>query len=192
MSHYAHHRSPYKYLRKLLRDLLIVVASIILAVMLAKGGVIESFLEMTRGNLLVSSIIAGAFFTSIFTVAPAGVALIALSQAHSPIWVALFGALGAMCIDSIVINFIRKDVAKDLSGFTKRTFRRHIIKAFHFGFLKWAAFLSGLFLVATPLPDEAGLFLVGISKVNVRLLPVVIFLAHFIGIYLILTIANAI
>jgi len=182
----------YRYLRHLFRDLLILIGSVIIAFVLTRIGLIENFIELTGGSGMLSSFIAGAFFTSIFTVAPAGVALIAIGGSVSPISVAFFGALGATIVDVLIISFVRRDLTEDLNKLSKMAFRRSLIKIFHFGFFKWVAFIGGLFLIATPLPDEPGLFLIGISKVNFKILPLVFFIGHFLGIWAIVSIALAI
>ena len=74
----------------------------------------------------------------------------------------------------------------------KVTFKHHLIKAFHFGFMKWVAFIIGLFLVATPLPDEPGLILIGLSKINPKFLPLIFFVSHFLGILALVSIASSI
>lgn len=174
----------------LFRDFLIVAGSIVVSVVLVKGNLIQSFIEATSDFKILSSIIAGAFFTSVFTLAPASVGLIAISKSFPPVLVAFFAALGAMTIDMLIASFVRKDLAQDLDGLAKMTLRRHFIKAFHFGFLKWVAFIFGMLFIATPLPDEFGLFLIGISKVKSWVLPFIFFLAHFGGILLLLSIAG--
>jgi hypothetical protein len=181
----------HRYLGKLLRDLFVVVASIIAAVIIIKLGFFDYFTNVTGPSLVLSSLVAGAFFTSIFTLAPAGVALIALSQSFPPVLVAFFGALGAALVDVVIIAFIRKGISKDLENISKVTFRHHLLHIFHFGFLKWVAFAVGMFFVATPLPDELGLFLLGMSRINHKLLPLIFFLGHFIGIWALISIASA-
>jgi len=106
--------------------------------------------------------------------------------------VAFFGALGAMIVDVLIITFVRKDIVADLDGLSERTLKHHLIKVFHFGFLKWIGFVVGMLFLATPLPDELGLMLIGISKVRSRMLPLVFFIAHFMGILTIISVANAI
>jgi hypothetical protein len=181
----------HRYLGKLFRDLFIVAASIVVAVIIVRWGFFEYFNDVTGPSLVLSSFVAGAFFTSIFTLAPAGVALIALSQSFPPVLVALFGALGAALIDVIIISFIRKGISRDLENISKVTFKHHLIHIFHFGFLKWVAFVVGMIFVATPLPDELGLFLLGMSRINHKLLPLIFFVAHFLGIWALLSIASA-
>jgi hypothetical protein len=184
--------SKYHYWGHLLRDMLVVVASIVVSILLVRLGVIESFIDATKGSLIASSFIAGAFFTLIFTVVPAGVALVAIGQTFPPVLVAFFGALGAMIVDVLIITFVRKDIVADLDGLSERTLKHHLIKVFHFGFLKWIGFVVGMLFLATPLPDELGLMLIGVSKVRSRMLPLVFFIAHFMGILTIISVANAI
>ena len=177
-------------LRHLLRDLFIILASIILAVVLVKTEAIKSFIDVAHEYKTVSIIIAGAFFTSIFTLAPASVGLVALNAGSSPLIIASIGAIGAACVDLLIVSFIRKDISEDLNNLSKTAIKRHFIEAFHFGFLKWAALIIGLLIVATPLPDELGLFFIGLSKIRGWILPVIFYVAHFLGIYALLSIAQ--
>ena len=179
-------------LKHVVRDIFIITGSIIVASILSKSGTIGTLVSISGQFVIISSFIAGAFFTSIFTLAPAAVGLIAISKTNSPLVVAGFGALGAMSIDYIIISFIRKDISEDLEKLSNTTIRKHFIEAFHFGFLRWVAFLAGLFFVASPLPDELGLFFIGVSRVKGWMLPLIFYIAHFIGILGIISIANAI
>lgn len=174
-----------------MRDSFILLASIIAAIFFSRLGFLDYFSSLTGNSLALSSLVAGAFFTSVFTVAPAGVALVAISQSFPPVLVAFFGALGAVAIDLVIISFIRKDVAEDLEKLSEAAFKRHLIEAFQSGYLKWAAFLTGMFFIATPLPDELGLFFIGVSKVRHRLLPIIFFVSHFFGIWALISIVRA-
>lgn len=180
------------YIRHFVRDLFIVAGSIFLAFLLTKAGLIDLFIQATSGSKAFSAFIAGGFFTSVFTVAPATVALAAIGGTFSPVLTAFFGAIGAAMVDMLIISFVSKDLTQDIDEFRRRlTFKHHLIKAFHFGFLKWAAFLIGIIFVATPLPDEPGLILIGLSKISPRLLPLVFFVSHFLGILAVVSIASA-
>lgn len=184
-----HHRF---FAGRLVRDVFIIVASVVVAILFVQLGIIEAFIGESQLSLILSSFLGGAFFTSLFTVAPAGVALVAVGQSLSPFLVAFFGALGAMLIDMLIISFVRKDIIANFDAVARTTFKKHILRAFHFGFLKWVAFGAGLFLIATPLPDELGLFLIGISSISSRFLPLIFFVSHFVGILLVVSIASAI
>jgi len=96
-----------------------------------------------------------------------------------------------MTIDVLLASFVRKNIARNMQGLSRFSFKWHFVSLFHFGFLKWISFLVGLFIIASPLPDELGLFFVGISKVKKKYLPVVFFVANTIGIYLLLYAAKS-
>ncbi len=179
--------------KHIIRDILIVCASIVFAIMLAKSGLILKILA-TDGLLKpITAIIGGALFTTVFTILPASVGLIEISQTMPAVYVALLGGLGAMVVDVIIASFVRKDISKDLSAIRIKRFslKWHFISVFHFGFLKWVAFVLGMAVIASPLPDELGLFFIGISKVKAKYLPVLFFIANFIGIYALVSISNA-
>lgn len=181
----------YAYFRHLLRDIIIIAGSIVIAVVFAESEAIHEVVKSSE-SIIVPSIIAGGFFTSVFTVAPATISLIALSEKASAFQVAALGAVGGMIVDYLIASFVRKDISQDLSGIANLTFRQHFIKAFHFGFLKWIAFGLGLFLIVTPLPDEFGLTLIGLSKVRSWMLPMLFYVAHFVGIYALVSIIQSI
>ncbi len=187
----THRMNKFYYLRHLSRDFAFVLLSIVVAFVLYKTGVITKFLDVTDFFTPLSAFIAGMFFTFVFTVAPAGVALVNINQSESILFVAFFGALGAACVDVFILRFVKKGLVSDVNGLVRTSFHRHLIKLFHFGFLKWVAFVSAMFLLVTPLPDEPGLFILSISKLNSKYLPLVFFAAHFVGISLVISIANA-
>ncbi len=188
---YHHRMNKLYYLRHLSRDFVVVVLSIILAFVLYKTGVITGFIEATSFSRPITAFISGMFFTFVFTVVPAGVALANVSETYPPLYTAFFGALGAICVDMFILHFVRRGLVKDVSGLARTTLHTHVLKLFHFGFLKWIAFVSAMLLLATPLPDEPGLFLLGISKVKSKFLPLLFFVAHFVGILAIISIAGS-
>ncbi len=179
-------------LKHVIRDLFIITGSIIVAIVLGKSGAIQLLLGLGSSWSIVSSIIAGAFFTSVFTMAPATIGLVAISDTTSPLLVAGFGALGAMLIDMTIASFVRKDLNQDFESIKRFSFKWHFISLFHFGFLKWFAFIAGILIIASPLPDELGLFFIGISKVKAKYLPLLFFIANFLGIYTLISISRII
>jgi hypothetical protein len=128
--------------------------------------------------------VSGIFFTSAFTIAPASVALSHLASTSASIGiVAFWGALGAMCGDLMLFFFIRDRFADDLIASVKPSFAKHVLHSFHLGFLKWLSPLIGAAIIASPLPDELGLTLMGLSKTRVAVLLPVSFVMNMIGIY---------
>ncbi len=182
-------------LKHLIRDALIICASIFIAIFIAKhdgiGEIVKSD-ELSPVFAIFTSIISGALFTSVFTIAPASVILIELNDHLSILTISILGGLGAMTIDLLLASFVRKNIASNMQGLSRFSFKWHLVSLFHFGFLKWISFLLGLFIIASPLPDELGLFFIGISKVKKDYLPIVFFIANTTGIYPLLYTANSV
>lgn len=166
-----------------IHDIGIVVLSIFIAVLLAKTGALQSILTATREARLVGSFIAGIFFTSIFTTAPAAVVLGQIAQANSPLLVAVFGGLGALIGDLVIFRFIKDRLSEDIIALLGD--RRRIRAILHRRLFRYLSMLLGAIIIASPLPDELGLALLGFSKVRMSLFIPFSLIANGAGIYII-------
>lgn len=172
-------------------DIIAVGVSVLLAWFLISSGVLSHFLAPTDTGRIFESFVIGIFFTSAFTLAPAAIFLAGLSQTISPWTVALFGALGAMCGDLILFLFIRDRLANDIKALFPKSIVRHFLNSFHLGFWKWLAPLLGALIIASPLPDEFGLSLLGLSRTRIAVLMPIAFVMNFLGILLVASVAHA-
>lgn len=177
--------------RELTKDFFLIFVGAGVAWALSQSGLIGGLVRLL-GDSVIASFISGLFFTSVFTVAPASVALAQVGQEASAMTVALWGALGAMCGDLLLFYFIRDRFAEDLLNSLKPSVVKHIFSSFHFGFLKWLSPLVGAFIIASPLPDEMGLALMGMSKVKTAVLMPVSFVMNAVGIYAVIWFAHLI
>lgn len=175
--------------QELAKDLFFILVGIAIAIVLSRSGFINSAVEFLGGHN-IASFVAGIFFTSAFTLAPATIAFAHISETSPLLPTALWGGLGAMIGDLILFLFIRDKFAKDLRAALKPGFLKQIAGSFHFGFLKWLAPIIGAFIIASPLPDEFGLALMGMSKTKVYVLMPIAFLMNVIGIYMVATFAQ--
>lgn len=175
--------------RELRKDFFLVLIGAIAALFLSQSGIIEGAIRLLGGTA-TASFVSGIFFTSVFTVAPASVALAGIAETGSTATVALWGALGAMLGDLALFYFIRDRFADDLADSLKPSIVKHIVSSFHFGFLKWLSPVLGAAIIASPLPDEFGLALMGMSKVRMAVLMPVTFIMNALGIYLIIWFAG--
>ncbi|MEK9173271.1 MAG: hypothetical protein AAB594_01705 [Patescibacteria group bacterium] len=150
----------------LIRDLAIVALSVFVAVNLAGSGAVEKFLVNTEGLVFLGSFLAGLFFVSIFTVAPAMVAIVEIAKTGTPLWeLAIFGGLGAMLGDLLIFRFVRDRISEDISKLIEGRKGRWL-KIFKFKSFRWVAAFLGAVVVASPLPDELGLAMMGFSKMK--------------------------
>ena len=177
--------------RELAKDCLLILFGAGIALALAQIGVISGIVNLFGGNA-IAAFVAGLFFTSAFTIAPASVALAQISQSMPTPALALWGALGAMCGDLILFFFIRDRFVDDVRRSFKPSFWKHVGASFHLGFLKWIAPLVGALIIASPLPDEFGLTLMGISRTRLIILIPISFLMNMLGICALIWFAHAI
>lgn len=177
--------------RELAKDLLLVVFGIVLTIVLAKSGALDRILSFLGGHVW-GSFLSGIFFTSAFTLAPASVVLVRIAESSSHVAVSLFGAFGAMCGDLALFLFIRDRFAADLTASFRPSFVKHVVSSFHLGFLKWLSPIIGALIIASPLPDELGLGLMGLSKTRVAILLPVSFVMNALGIYFLIWFAHSI
>lgn len=176
--------------RELIKDIIFVSIGAVLALTLSKMGVIDQLVRLV-GNDISSSFLAGIFFTSIFTIAPAAIALVDIANS-SITTVAFWGALGALCGDLVLFYFIRDHFAENLIASVKPSVTKHVLNSFHLGFMKWLSPILGALIIASPLPDELGLTLLGISKTKISILIPISFVMNFVGIYTLLYFASVI
>lgn len=172
--------------RALIRDFAMVFIGIVLALLLSSFGVIDYIVSLFKDYYIISSFIAGIFFTSVFTLAPASITLIHIAQEGPIAGIVLWGGLGAMCGDLILFFFIRDRFAEDLKNVLKPTSIKFLFKSLHFGFMRWLSPLIGALIIASPLPDEFGITLLGMSKVKTVILAPLAFVMNMLGIYLLI------
>lgn len=176
----------------ILQDLAVIALSVIVAVILAKTDVLTKFLISTRELELLGSFIAGMFFTSVFTTAPAIATLGEIARANSVVPTAFFGAMGAVIGDLVIFRFIRDRFSEHLMELVKHQGAGKRIKVlFKLKIFRWLTFLAGGLIISSPLPDEMGIILLGFSKMNTARFIPLSFVFNFIGILLIGWVAKA-
>ncbi|MCE9644091.1 hypothetical protein K8Q93_02545 [Candidatus Parcubacteria bacterium] len=157
---------PRKLKRNLLVDLLLVAGSGVAAVLIVESGVLETFFASTAGSGLIGSFIAGFFFTSVFTVAPATAVFAEILHTSPLLPTMLIGALGALLGDFILFRFVRDRLAEDILALFKHR-KPGRAKAFYRSpIFHWVMPALGALIIASPLPDELGLALLGTARVG--------------------------
>lgn len=169
-----------------------ILASIFFAFLIIHSGVVQTLIASTDGLTLVGSFVAGLFFTSILTTAPAIVVLGELAQNTSLIGVAAVGALGAVCGDYLLFWLVKGGVARDVEYLVSHSGAKRLKALFHTKLFHRLLPLVGALVIASPLPDELGLALLGISKISKERFLLISFIMNFIGIVIIGLVARSI
>ncbi len=170
----------------LVQDFGIIVLSVLVAIILARTGILIQILAATEGLELFGSFVAGIFFTSIFTTAPAIATLGELARVNPLFQVAAVGALGALIGDLLIYRFVKDHVAEHLMEILSvRGGLKRLQTLLRRNSFRWMAFLLGGLIIASPLPDELGISLIGFSRMSTKRFVVLSLVFNFVGIVLI-------
>ncbi len=168
------------------RDLGIVALSVLVAIVLVRTGAVAHLLIQTQELEFVGSFIAGMFFTSIFTTAPATVTLAEISQHYSLFLTAVVGGAGAVAGDMLIFSFVKDRFSQHVVELVQtRGIGRRLLKVFRRRSVRWLTFVIGGLIIASPLPDELGVSLLGFTKMKLRGFLIISFVFNSIGILLI-------
>ena len=176
----------------ILQDIAIVTFSVLMALILVKTDVLVSILTKSSQLEMIGSFISGLFFTSVFTTAPAIVTLGEIAQVYSIFWTAVFGALGALIGDLIIFRFVKDRLSKHIIGLLKHgTGTKRIKVLLKMRTFRWITFFVGCLIIASPLPDELGVGLMGFSKTKTSFFAPMSFIFNFIGIVIVGLVARS-
>lgn len=176
-----------------IQDLGIVALSILAAIVLVKTETITNLLTSTQELEFIGSFIAGIFFTSIFTTVPAIVTLGEIAQEYSLFLTAVAGGAGAVLGDLLIFRFVRDRFSQHLLEIVGiKGGQRGMGAIFKKGPLRWGMFVVGGLIIASPLPDELGITLLGFSKMKLSWFIPLAFVCNASGIFLIGLAARAV
>jgi hypothetical protein len=169
----------------------VVLASVIFAIWLAASDLIPQIVSETIELGFIASFALGFFFTSMLTTVPAIVA-IAESSAYMPAWeLALVGGLGAVCGDLLIFRFVRSRLAEHVMKACTHPAILHVGRVINTSPFWWIVPILGAIVIASPFPDELGIFMMGISHLRLVQFVPIVFVANAAGIFLIALAAQA-
>lgn len=170
-----------------MQDLGIIALSVFVAVIIIKTGILPHFIQQLGSYNIIGAFIAGMFFTSVFTTAPALATLGELGLVHNPFMIAIIGGAGAVIGDMIIFRFVRDRFSEDI----REVFRiakpsDRLKKLAELQFFRWFILFFGGIIIASPLPDEIGISLLGMAKVPTRWFIPISFIFNTIGILVVI------
>ncbi len=181
-----------KGVRHAVRDLFVFAASLVAAYAIIRFGLVHALAEQLSEFAPLGFFIAGFFFTSFATIVPAGVALGEFSQTFPLPLVALVGALGSVCADLLLFRLSRDHVREDLRALLSYPKVRRLRAFLRTPSLRFFSMALGALIIASPLPDELGVTLMGLSRTDIKLFIAVAYVFNFIGIFAIGTLARGV
>ncbi|MDA1169365.1 MAG: hypothetical protein O3A36_03435 [bacterium] len=140
----------------------------------------------------IGALFAGMLFVSSFTAIIGTFFIAALAEAM-PLWqLVLIGGLGASLIDVLLFHLVRHTVFEEMKPLMYKWRRRHFMRVLHSKYISWTVPLLGALIIISPLPDEIGVSMLGISNLNTRKFAVLSFALNCFGVFLVAVTARAI
>ncbi|MES2470801.1 MAG: hypothetical protein V4526_01040 [Patescibacteria group bacterium] len=176
-------KSQNVHLRKIKRDVIIIALSVALGFFLHRIGFFSYVSSLNFGIKFIDSIIYGTLFTSVFTTPISIIAFANLAHTTNLLSMALWGAMGAVLGDLLLFLFIRDTLAEDINYFAQMPKYRKFKAIFKRRTFRWITPFVGALIIASPLPDELGVAIMGFSHVRTAVLIPVSFAMNFLGIF---------
>lgn len=179
-----------KYRHWKLKNTFLLILSIIVLFYFADSAFVKNIIHEIGSLGFLGAFIAGIFFVSTFTVAPASIVLFYLAKELDPFGVIILAGMGAMLGDYIIFRFFKDKVFEELKPIFMKLGGSHISRLFSTPYFAWLAPVFGAIIIASPFPDEIGIGLLGIAKLKNWQFLVLSLILNSLGIFLIITIAN--
>jgi len=177
----------YKY-----KNLTFVFLSILLTIFLSKYDFFNKFLFETRYIPLAGSFIAGILYVSTST-ASLGILILAdLSGKLSSVEIAILAGLGGALADFAIFRFFKNNLISEITPIYNKLGGQRLTKFLRHKFLKWSLPIIGAIIIASPLPDEIGISLMGLTNIKNYQFVLMCIALDIIGIFLLVSVFSLI
>lgn len=170
----------------------LLVISLIVFIYFADSKLVQNFINSFGSLGYLGAFITGIFFVSTFTVALAAVVLFHLADHLNPFEVAILAGLGAVVGDYIIFRFFKDKVFQELKPLFDRLAGSRISELLQTPYFAWLLPVIGATIIASPLPDEIGVGILGIAKMKPWKFVLLSFFLNAIGIFIIVTLARSV
>ena len=127
------------------------------------------------------------FLYPTFTAATSILILLVLAEKLVPIEIGLFAGLGAVVGDLTIFRFIKDGLLDEVEDIYNRLGGRKLSHILHVKAFRWTLPVLGALIIASPLPDELGIGLMGISKISTVRFTILSFILNSIGIFFVVS-----
>lgn len=177
------HLHKWKY-----KNLTLAFIGLFFAVLLSRIEGFHAFLIHLGGFGYIGAFFAGMLFVSTFTVATSALVLLTLAETLSPIEIGLIAGLGAVIGDMTIFHLIKDNLSSEIEDiYTNFDRKKHLKHLFRTKYFNWMLPVIGAILIASPLPDELGVSMIGLSKMSTLKFLILSFILNSLGIFLVVS-----
>lgn len=176
---------------KIRKAYILLIGSLIISIFLSTQSWFENIILHLGSFSYFGAFLGGMLFVSTFTVAFGVVILTFLSETMSPLIIAIIAGTGAVVGDFVIFHFVRYSFIDEIKYLFYK-FGGHNVKVLlNTKYFAWTLPLVGAFIIASPLPDELGVSLMGLSKIKTSRFLIISFVLNAIGIFFLVSAGNA-
>lgn len=170
------------------KNLTILFISILFAFFLSRYEPFHNLLLNLGTFGYIGAFIAGILFVSTFTVATGAIILLVLAEKLSPLEIGIIAGLGAVIGDFAIFRFVKDSLAQEVTSLYEQFDKEHHVRrVLHSKYFGWSIPVIGAIIIASPLPDEIGVSMMGISKMKTYQFLLISFILNATGIFLIVS-----
>lgn len=175
MKHKFKHKPKHRFLQ-----IAVILVSIVIAILILRSDFVENTVSNLGNAGLIGIFVAGIFYAYSFTLAPALATLMLFTNSFNPLFISLFGALGATLGNYLLFHLIRDELPGEAEKLVEELEKEEsiILKKLKY---HWILPLAVAIIFVSPLPDELGVSLLGTAKFNPKKFILLVFFLHFIG-----------
>lgn len=171
------------------KNLTLVFLGILLAFFLSKYSPFHQFLLQIGNFGYLGAFFAGILFVSTFTAATGMVILFILAEKLSPLEIGIIAGLGAVIGDFAIFRFVKDNLFSEIEPIYEKLGGNHLTKILHTKYFSWTLPVIGAIIIASPLPDEVGVSLIGIGKLKTYQFFIISFVLNALGIFLVISVS---
>ena len=170
---------------RLSQDVILLVVSIFFAIFLVRSGVANQLVSSLNGLQWFGIILVGLFFTSFFTIAPSIVLITVFAKSTPLFTLAVLGGLGAMIGDYLMFLIVKDRFSEDIRYLVSFSKGNRLINIFRTHLFKSIVPFVGALIIVSPFPDEIGVAMLGMSKINNKIFLLLSFVLSGVGIVIV-------
>jgi hypothetical protein len=114
-----------------------------------------------------------------------------LADHLNPFEIAIIAGMGAVVGDYIIFKIVKDKVIDELKPLFDRWGGTKVSELLHTPYFAWLLPVIGATIIASPLPDELGVSILGIAKMSRWKFLVLSFFLNAIGIFIVVTLAQS-
>ena len=177
-----HYWRSWKY-----KNLTLIGLSVFITLLLSGYETFHSLL-LNLGELgYIGAFIAGILFVSTFTVTTGALILLVLAEKLSPVEIGIIAGLGAVIGDLIIFRLVKNNLFEEIQPIYEKLGGDHLANVLHSKYFSWTLPVIGAIIIASPLPDEVGVSLMGISNMKLYKFLLISFILNAVGVFLVVS-----